>query len=571
MPFDGIVTRAVTEELKTCTIPGRVAKIYQPTETELVLTIRSQGKNHALLLSIHPTYARLHVTADDYTNPKEPPMFCMLLRKHLTGATLESIEQDGMERIVTFTFKTRNEIGDIAYKTLIMELMGKHSNVMLVDQEKGHIIDSLKHVSSAQNSYRTILPGQLYKLPPTQDKINPLEISGEDFIKKLDFNAGKLEKQIVQVLVGFSPLLANELVHRAKLGSVNTYLGRFTEIQDIIRDNRYTPAIYHGKKEDFHVVPITLYKTQQETFTTTNQMLDAFYSGKAERDRVKQRAKDLYRIIKNEKDKNERKLKKHAQTLKKAENAATYQRLGELLTANMHLVKLGDSHVSVTDYYDPEQTEITIDLHPNKTPSENAQSFFKTYQKLKTSKQMVEKEIAKTNDEIAYLDGLLQQIDTAREADIEEIRDELREEGYLKRQRQHKKSNKPKKPQPEEYQSSDGTPILVGKNNKQNEYVTTKLAHRDDIWLHTKDIPGSHVIIRDREPSEDTLLEAAQIAAYFSKSQSSSSVPVDYTTIRHVKKPNGAKPGYVTYDKQKTLFVTPDKTVIDHLRKKKNG
>lgn len=571
MPFDGIVTRAVTEELKMNIIPGRIAKIYQPTETELILTIRSQGKNHALLLSIHPTYARLHVTADEYTNPQEPPMFCMLLRKHLTGATLESIEQYGMERIVTFTFKTCNEIGDIAYKTLIMELMGKHSNVMLVDQEKGHIIDSLKHVPAFQNSYRTILPGQAYKLPPAQHKVNPLEISGEDFIKKLDFNAGRMDKQVVQMLVGFSPMIANEIVHRAKLGSQKKYMETFLTVQDSIKHNRYTPAIYHGKKEDFHVLPITLYAEEKEAFATTNQMLDTFYSGKAERDRVKQQAKDLYRIIKNEKDKNERKLKKHDQTLKKAAGANKYQRLGELLTANMHMVKPGDSTVTVIDYYDPEQKEITIDLNPNKTPSENAQSFFKTYQKLKTSKQMVEKEITKTNEEIAYLDGLLQQMDTAREADIEEIREELRDEGYLKKQRQHKKKKKQNKPQPEAYQSSDGTPILVGKNNKQNEYLTTRVAHRDDIWLHTKDIPGSHVIIRDREPSDDTLMEAAQIAAYFSKSKDSSSVPVDYTTIRHVKKPNGAKPGYVTYDNQKTLFVTPNKTVVDRLRVKKNG
>ncbi|PAV29943.1 hypothetical protein CIL05_08680 [Virgibacillus profundi] len=569
MPFDGIVTRSVTEELKNTLIPGKITKIYQPTLTELVFTIRSQGKNHTLLFSIHPTYARFHITDDSYKNPQEPPMFCMVLRKHLTGAIIEDIEQFGMERIITFKMKARNEIGDITQKTLVVELMGKHSNVMLIDKEKGHIIDSLKHVSMAQNRHRTILPGHEYKLPPMQDKINPLEIDGETFIKKLDFNTGKVDSQIVGMLIGFSPFIANEIKSRANLGSSKVYQESFSEIQSQIINHQYTPAIYRNKKEEFHVLPITSFAGEKETFASTNKMLDQFYSGKAERDRVKQQAKDLYRFIKNEKNKNERKMKKHQQTIKKAEGADRYQKLGELLTAHMHLVKQGDSTISVVDYYDPEQNEMTIELNPNKTPSENAQSFYKTYQKLKTSKKVVEKEILRTKEEISYLDQLLQQIDVASVADIEEIREELREEGYLKKQTKQKKKNKnkPKKPVPEEYVATDGTAILVGKNNKQNEYVTTKLAHRDDIWLHTKDIPGSHVIIRSKDPDEETLIEAAQIAAYFSKSQSSSSVPVDYTKIRHVKKPNGAKPGYVTYDNQKTLFVTPGKQLIDKLKK----
>ncbi|MFB4167558.1 NFACT family protein [Virgibacillus sp. JSM 102003] len=568
MPFDGIVTRAVTSELNSTITPGKITKIYQPTSTELVFTIRSNGENHTLLLSIHPVYARLHLTGDSYKNPKEPSMFCMLLRKHLSGAVIESIDQYGMERIVTFSIQARNEIGDMTTKKLVIELMGKHSNVMLVDGEKGHILDSLKHISVSQNRYRTIQPGHDYKLPPSQDKLNLLDIDKETFIRKLDFNAGKMDTQIVHTLLGVSPLIAKEIVHQAKLGSSETYKARFEAMQELIQNNNYTPTIYRDKKEDFHVIPISFLDGQEEIFPDTNQMLDNFYSGKAERDRVKQQAKDLYQFIKNEKDKNQRKLKKHEKTIKKAEGADRYQRLGELLTANMHQVKQGDQTATVIDYYDPDQNEMIIELNPNKTPSENAQSFFKTYQKLKTSMKKVKQEIKKANNEIAYLEQLLQQIDSAREADIEEIRDELRDEGYLKRQRQEKKKKKQVKPEPEKYTSTDGTPILVGKNNKQNEYVSMKLAHRDDIWLHTKDIPGSHVIIRDKEPSEDTLIEAALLAAFFSKSQNSSSVPVDYTKIRHVKKPNGAKPGYVTYDNQKTLFVTPDKAIVEKL---KNG
>ena len=569
MPFDGIVTRALVNEWNEQIIPGKINKIYQPTDTEIVFTIRSNGKNQTLLFSIHPMYARIHITNDSYTNPKEAPMFCMILRKYLSGAIIESIEQLGLERIITFTFKTRNEIGDVTQKSLVIELMGKHSNLMLINQEKGHIIDSLKHVSVAQNRHRTILPGHEYILPPHQDKLELLKIDGKEFIKKIDFNQGKMENQIVQTLSGVSPLIAREIVGRAKLGSEQTYMKVFTDIQNAIQTNNYQPAIYRDNKEDFHVLSLETVNGEKDQFSTTNKMLDVFYSGKAERDRVKQRAKDLYRFIKNEKNKNERKMKKHQQTIKKAGKADKYQRLGELLTANMHLVRKGDESVTVIDYYDPGQSELTIELNPNKTPSENTQALFKTYQKLKTSKQVVEKEIKKTNDEINYLEQLIQQIDVAGVEDIEEIRDELRDEGYLKKQRRNKKKkNKPAMPKPENYKASDGTTILVGKNNKQNEYLTTKLAHRDDVWLHTLDIPGSHVVIRDKNPSEDTLTEAATLAAYFSKSQQSSSVPVDYTTVRHVKKPNGAKPGFVTYDNQKTLFVTPSKDLVDKLKQR---
>lgn len=567
MPFDGIVTRAVTKELSDLLVPGKITKIYQPTDTEIIMTIRSQGKNHVLLLSIHPTYSRVHLTKDSFHNPADAPMFCMVLRKHLSGAILEAIEQDGMERIVTFSIKTRNEIGDISYKKLIIELMGKHSNLMVVDNEKGHIIDSLKHITMAQNRHRTVLPGSIYVLPPQQDKLNPLEVDGETFIRKLDFNAGKLDSQIVRLFVGFSPFIAKELLNRASLGTNEKFLEEFLKLQEQITDNRYQPTIYRGEKEEFHVIEVNAPHGDKEYFPTTNQMLDSFYSGKAERDRVKQQAKDLYRFIQNERDKNERKLKKHARTLIKAESADKYQKLGELLTANMHVVKQGDNSVTVIDYYDPEQTEVKIELNPNKTPSENAQGYFKTYQKLKTSKVKVEEEMVKTKEEISYFDQLLQQIDVAGVEDIEEIREELREEGYLKKQKIGKRKNKQSTPKPEEYFASDGTTILVGKNNKQNEYLTMRLAHRDEIWLHTKDIPGSHVVIRAKEPSDETITEAAQLAAYYSKSQSSSSVPVDFTKVRHVKKPNGSKPGFVIYDNQKTIFVTPDKSVVDKLKK----
>ncbi|MGM8211811.1 Rqc2 family fibronectin-binding protein [Virgibacillus sp. W0430] len=565
MPFDGVVTKATVEELQKHITLGRISKIYQPTDTEIVFTIRNNRKNYSFVLSIHPSYARFHLTESTYQNPDEPPMFCMVLRKHILGSTIELIEQDGLERIVSITLNTRNEIGDASTKTLVLELMGKHSNIILLNETKEQIIDSLKHVPPYQNRYRSILPGIEYRRPPIQNKLNPLHIDAFDFIKQLDFNAGKIDKQIVEALDGISPILAKEIVYRAHLGSEKTYMEKFSEIQKLILKRKYTPIIYTNDKEDFHVLPLTSIHGENKSFESTNTMLDYFYTGKADRDRVKQQAKDLYRFLKNERDKNKRKLSIHEKTIKKAKKAQTYQKLGELLTANMHLVNHGDTNINVIDYYDPDQKQITIELQPNKTPSENAQAFFKKYRKLTTSKQIVEIEIKKTTEEITYLEQLLQHLEHARDEDIEEIREELRDGGYLKRKKQ-KKKRKHVRITPEKFYATDGTTIYVGKNNKQNEYVTHRLAHRDDVWLHAVDIPGSHVVIRSKEPSEATLLEAALLAAYYSKAQQSASVPIDYTKIRHVKKAKGAKPGFVTYDQQKTIYVTPSKQAIERLK-----
>ncbi|GAB2561380.1 Rqc2 family fibronectin-binding protein [Gracilibacillus alcaliphilus] len=569
MVFDGVVTRAITHELQEELTSARVLKIYQPTDTELLFTVRQYGKNKQLLISAHSSYARIHLTADSYHNPSEPSMYCMMLRKYLNGSFIESVEQIENERIIHIHFQTKNEIGDKSLKTLVIEIMGKHSNIILLDHEKQVILDSIKHVSHAQNRHRSILPGSTYVQPPTQDKINPLTAEGDTFIRKLDFNAGKLDKQIVSTYMGVSTVLAQEIVSLANLGSAEAYKQAFLDVQQQIIEHHYQPYISQGKKEFFYVLPL-LNKTGEITaFETISAMLDSFYSGKAERDRVKQKAGDLSRFLTNELKKNQRKLVKLDQTLEEAAHADNYQLEGELLTAHMHLVKKGDKEVEVIDYYDPEQKPRIIKLNEHKSPSENAQALFKRYQKLKKSKQMVEEEKQKTYKEIAYLEEIIEQIESAREQDIEEIREELQEQGYLKRKSSNlKQKKKTVKPTPESYLSSDGTEILVGKNNKQNEYLTNRLARKDEVWLHTKDIPGSHVVIRSTNPSEDTLQEAAQLAANFSKSKHSSSVPVDYTLIRHVKKPNGAKPGFVTYDNQKTLFVTPDAGFIAQLKKK---
>lgn len=565
MAFDGIVTKAITEELSNTLVHGRITKIHQPTDTELLVTVRNNRENHALLFSIHPSYARFHITTDVFQNPSEPPMFCMHMRKYLQGGMIEAVEQDSLERIITFHIQSRNDFGDRTTLYLVMELMGRHSNLLLLNETKDKIIDCMKHIPSYQNRHRTILPGQPYIKPPEQNKLHPLTIDEETFIQSIDFNAGKLDRQIVQFLQGFSPLLATELIERANLGNMESYKKAFKEIQTEIKELHYVPAIYENKREDFHVIDLKNFTGEQRVFDSANELIDTFFTGKAERDRVKQRAHDIERLIRNELKKNKRKEIIHEKTLKKAKKAANYQKQGELLTAHLHLVQMGDDSVVVTDYYDPEQAKITIMLATDKTPSENAQALFKTYRKLERSKTNAAKELRKTKAEINYLEDLLHTVSVAREEDIEEIREELREGGYIRKQAP-KKRKKKQKPRPEQFMASDGTMIYVGKNNKQNDYVTQILAHKNDIWLHTKDIPGSHVIIRAMDPPEETIHEAAVLAAYFSRAQQSDSVPVDFTKVRHVRKPNGAKPGFVIYEQEQTLFVTPDINLVETLK-----
>lgn len=568
MPFDGFFTRAMVSELSDTLRDGRIGKIHQPYKNEIVMVVRAERKNYKLLISAHPSYARIQVTNDTFDNPTDPPMFCMILRKHLEGAIIEKIEQLEMDRIIMIRLKGRDELGDISYKKLVIEIMGRHSNIILINEEQDTIIDSIKHIPSALNSYRSILPGTKYIFPPAQNKKNPLNVTEEDVLRALDFNAGKLDKQLVENFSGVSPVLAKEVVYHSGLANRETLPKTFIDFMDRMNRYDYLPTITVSNKEDFYLFPLAALKGEAKSYSSLSEMLDRFYFGKADRDRVKQQAHDLERLMKNEKEKNEVKLGKLERTLKEAENADQHQLLGELLTANMHLIKKGMQVISVPNYYDENYEEVTIPLDSRKTPSENAQAFFTKYQKAKNAVQVVKEQIEKTKDEMEYFDRLLQQISSASPRDLEEIREELEEEGYLRsrqKSKQRKKTNV--KTFIEAYQASDGTEILVGKNNKQNDYLTNKLAARDEIWLHTKDIPGSHVVIRSKKPSNETIMEAAMLAAYFSKAKNSASVPVDFTKIRHVKKPSGAKPGFVIYDNQQTVYVTPNEDRVREMRK----
>ncbi|WP_445290912.1 Rqc2 family fibronectin-binding protein [Bacillus cereus] len=568
MAFDGLFTRAITHEIENSLYTGRISKIYQPSKYEILLHIRANGKNQKLILSSHPTYARMHLTNQNYDSPAIPPMFCMLLRKHLEGGFIEKIEQIDLERIIQITVRSRNEIGDESLKTLVIEIMGRHSNIILLDTKTNVILDSLKHVSLAVNRHRTVYAGAEYVAPPAQHKINPLQIeTADDFIRPLDFLSGNMDKQLVGAFMGISPLFAKEVVKKAGMVNEKALADAFFSIQKPLLTHTYSPAMTTSNgKEFFYLFPLTHLQGEEKTFSSVSELLDRFFFGKAERDRVKQQAHDLERFMQNEKNKNEKKLIKLEKTLQDAGKADKYQLFGELLTANMYALKKGDKDIEVVNYYDENGGTVKITLDPLKTPSENAQRYFQKYQKAKNSVVVVEEQIEKTNEEILYFDSLLQQMEAASSKDIEEIREELAEEGYVRNRKTKNAKKKPTKPVLDKYVASDGTEIFVGKNNKQNDYLTTKFARRDEIWLHTKDIPGSHVVIRSLEPAEETLLEAAKIAAYYSKAKESSSVPVDFTKIRHVKKPSGAKLGFVTYDNQQTVYVTPDADIVMKLK-----
>ena len=570
MSFDGLFTKAMVDELARTLKGGRINKVHQPYKNEVILTVRANGVNQKLLFSAHPSYARVQLTNEAYENPSEPPMFCMLLRKHIEGYILEDVYQVENDRMIIFEIKGRNEIGDVSYKQLIVEIMGRHSNIVLVDKTRNIILDSVKHVSFAVNSHRAILPGQPYIYPPEQNKQNPFSAVEVDVLKKIDFNSGKLDRQLVDHFAGTSPLFAKEVIFQSGIANRTTVPHTFIQMIQRIKSGELVPSIMStGNKDVFYLFPLGHLKGEVKSFSTLSELLDRFYFGKAERDRVKQQGNDIERLIINEKEKNEKKIDKLEITLREAEKADQLQRYGELLTANLYAAKKGMKVIEVIDYYDEMGGTVAIALDPRKTPSENAQKYFSKYQKAKNSVSIVIEQIEKAREEVIYFENLLQQVQSASPKDIQEIREELVEGGYIRdRKKRTAKKLSNAKPVLDHYFSSDGTEIIVGKNNKQNDYLTNKLAARDEIWLHTKDIPGSHVVIRSKEPSETTIHEAANLAAYFSKARNSSSVPVDFTKVRYVKKPNGAKPGFVIYDNQQTVYVTPEEEIVLKLKKK---
>lgn len=563
MAFDGLFTHAMTKELNDTLAGGRIMKIHQPYPNEVFLVVRNNRKNYPLLLSAHPMFARAQISQIKYKNPQTAPNFAMMLRKHLEGAQLLRIEQVENDRIMRFVISGRNELGDEDRTVLILEMMGRHSNLFLVDEASQKIIDLIKHVPADQNRVRTLMPGGTYVQPPKQDVLNPYQSLDGLANLILDYREpNELAKHIQSHFQGFARDSAHELVAVVQndgdaMAHAQSWFDHF---------NQPNPTLVDTQK-GLQYVPFPWQTVTGETteFATLSELLDAYYEGKSERDRVQQQAGVVLRVIHNELKKNKTKIKKQQAELAQADHADEYKVKGELLTTYMHQIERGMTEIELPNYYD-DNKPMQIQLSNQLSPSQNAQRYFTRYNKLKASVKYLNEQIALAQKEVDYFENLQAQVDIASPKDIEEIRQELIQEGYLRVQ--SKKKQKAQVSQPEIFYASDGTQIEVGKNNLQNERLSMKTANKSDIWMHTKDIPGSHVIIHSSEPSEQTLTEGAQLAAYFSKARDSANVPVDYLPVRRLRKPNGSKPGFVIFEGQTTMTVTPSYTTVQKLRKK---
>ena len=561
MTFDGLFTHAMIHELNQTLQNGRVTKISQPYPNEVILTIRANRTNYPVLLSANPRYARFQITQIPYTNPAVPTNFTMMLRKYLEGAKLLKIKQLDNDRVVYFEFLTRNELGDKLPLLLSAEIMGRYSNVILINQSTNKIIDTIKHVGMDQNRYRTLLPGATYRQPPTQNKENPFEQDSntfEELIQKYP-NREVLADNLLKQYQGISK--DNALALADKLHSSNNFVQAFNDFLAMTEDP--IPTMNGNNFSIFTDNP------NDKKFTTLSEMLDVFYHTKANRDRVQQQGGQLLHVIRKNLQRNKKKLKKLSNELKATENADEYRIKGEVLTTYLYQIKRGMTKITLPNFYDNNK-EITISLSNQLSPSQNAQKYFKKYQKLKNAVTFVNEQIELTKKEVAYLEEIQTQIELATPADLNDIKTELQQEGYIKKKQQKSKhSSRVKINKPESFIASDGTEILVGKNNLQNEKLTLHTAKKADIWLHAKNIPGSHVIIKSNNPSDETLFEAAMLAAYFSKFRSSANVPIDYVQVKNIRKPNGSKPGFVIYEGQKTLTVTPTEDFVLELRQNK--
>ena len=550
MSFDGFFLHHMVEELRRELVNGRIQKINQPFEQELVLQIRSNRQSHRLLLSAHPVFGRIQLTQTTFENPAQPSTFIMVLRKYLQGALIESIDQVENDRIVEITVSNKNEIGDHIQATLIIEIMGKHSNILLVDKSSHKILEVIKHVGFSQNSYRTLLPGSTYIAPPSTESLNPFTIKDEKLFEILQTQE-MTAKNLQNFFQGLGRDTANELEKILVSDKLATFRNFFNqETKPCLTETSFSPVPFANQVG--------------ETFASLSDLLDTYYKDKAERDRVKQQASELIRRVENELQKNRHKLKKQEKELLATDNAEEFRQKGELLTTFLHQVPNDQDQVILDNYYTNQP--ITIALDKALTPNQNAQRYFKRYQKLKEAVKYLTDLIEETKATILYLESVEIVLNQAGLEEIAEIREELIQTGFIRR-RQREKIQKRKKP--EQYLASDGkTIIYVGRNNLQNEELTFKMARKEELWFHAKDIPGSHVVISGNlDPSDEVKTDAAELAAYFSQGRLSNLVQVDMIEVKKLNKPTGGKPGFVTYTGQKTLRVTPDPEKIASMKK----
>ena len=575
MPMDGLTLGAMARELNTLLEGGRVDRVQQTERDELILTLRAQGKNHRLLLSSSPNNARVHLTAAAKKSPDTPPMFCMLLRKFLVNARFLGAEQLGADRVLTLRFEGLDELGDLTERRLIIEIMGRHSNMILINHA-GKILDSARHVTDDISRVREVLPGLPYETPPAQDKLNPYTAELLDYIRMLTPLVGmRLDKAIQQSVSGFSAQAARELSFRiarsesaqltaemvpAAAEKLHSFFEHLVDAPTLLVDEDGAPMDVTG------FIYLSRDPSRQRSYPTLSAAMDAFYEARDRRERISQRAHNLRRLLTNALERDEKKLAIQQQTLLDAERMDELRRKGDLITASIHLIPRGSTVAQVPDYFADGMPTVDIPLNPALSPAENAQRYYKQYNKLKAASDLVLDQMAANQEEIAYLEGQLENLELCTTFDeLSEIQQELVRQGLM-RDPTPKGKKPPKIPEshPHRFLSDAGIEILVGKNNVQNDRLTGS-ALGEETWLHAKDMPGSHVIIKSAAPDDNTLIQAAQLAAYFSKGKQADRVMVDYTKRKYVKKPGGAKPGFVTYTNQQTLYVVPDEKLATRL------
>jgi predicted ribosome quality control (RQC) complex YloA/Tae2 family protein len=573
MALDGIFIYSVAEELRESLVNGRVDKINQPEKDEIIISIKNSYKTFKLLISASAVFPKIHLTNTNKQNPMKAPAFCMVLRKHLNNARLIDIRQLETDRVLLFDFESLDELGFNSIYTLIVEIMGRHSNITLIRQRDNIIMDSIKRVTPDINSFRSLYPGIKHVYPPASKKLNPFNFDLISFKEFITVNNIEYTKSLFSsVFTGVSLQFSKELFYRTFVENISGLEDVYVFINSIlhsIKNGNFSFLYYTDASsiKDFYCVPLTsLNQFEEKSCSSASELLEHFYFEKDKADRLNSKSTDLQKIINTNLDRCYKKLDILKKTLEECTEADKYKLYGELITANIYSLKSGDKAAHVLNYYSEDEEYLDIKLDENKTPSENSQYYYKKYNKLKKSYEAANYQIKLTEDEISYLQSVLTSIKNAEEyITIEEIKNELIETGYVKFKKIKGPKNK-SSAKPVHVISSDGIDIYIGKNNIQNDYLTLKFADKHDTWLHTKNIPGSHVIIKKYgDVPEKTLLEAAALAAYYSKAKDSSKVAVDYTEVRNVHKPNGAKPGMVIYYTNSTVYVDPEKTELKEL------
>ena len=571
MPLDAVCLQAVIEEIAPQVVGSRIEKIQQPARDQVVLLLRG---NKRLLLCASPNQPRLHLTEILRDNPSQPPMFCMLLRKYLTSGRIIGMEQAPLERVVTITIEATDELGEQSRFSLILELMGRHANLILCGRD-GRIIDCMRRVDFEMSEERQVMPGLYYHLPPARGQKNPLTIEKEDFLSLLTEQTP--EKWLLDTFTAISPLVAREIVYRA-YGTVEVQHGdvrlwdSFAVWQKQVTENRFVPVLLerNGKPIDFSYEALEQYEqyAQGKICDSFSSMLDRFYVEREQAERVRQKGQDLLKTATNAVNRVRRRLAMQEKEYAQTQNREQYRICGELLTANFYRMERGQSRVAVENYYEEGCPQVEIPLDVRLSPQENAARYFKQYTKAKTAEKILTEQMVKGRAELAYLESVVQEIAQAEsEQDFNDIRAELTEGGYLRRSGK-KQAGFQRQSKPREFRSTAGLRILVGRNNAQNDKLTTKTAQKWDIWLHTQKIHGSHVILctEGTQPDQQSLYEAAALAAWYSQGKEGSKVPVDYTPVKYVKKPAGSRPGMVVYTVYQTLLVQPDEELVKRLK-----